>query len=63
MDALLPRRNAYAELLGGASVLGGPFIRAEAGKKINDNLALFGYGEARRDDASVGVGVRWTWDP
>ena len=60
LDVLLPRKDVYAELLGGWSSLGGPFVRAEAGAKVGPAAVYVG-GQATTSETRVEGGVRLTF--
>lgn len=53
--------HGYLEAMAGLLREAGPFARAEAGYRLTSSAALFGYGEASRQDSGAGVGVRWNW--
>jgi hypothetical protein len=61
MEAVLPRRNVYAELLGQWSTLSGPAARLEAGAKALPWLGLFGAGTWTPRETRLDGGVRVTW--
>ena len=61
LDSVLPKRTVYAEALGGWSSLGGPILRGEAGVKLTPNLGLFGFGQWKGGETTVGAGARVTF--
>lgn len=57
-----PLRQLYVEAGAGASLLRGPEAWLEAGAKLRPNLGVYAGGYVTRQDAGVGVGLRWTAD-
>lgn len=54
-------RGGYLEGLGGYSLNGGPFVRAELGYRPLPAVALYGTAEWNRLDPWAGVGLRWVF--
>lgn len=55
----VPARHGFFELQGGYSTTLGPYARAEAGYRVLEDLAAFGFGEVNRAGAVAGAGIRW----
>lgn len=57
-----PLRSGYLEAMAGATLLGGPFVRAETGAHFLPGLSAYGFAEWNRTDPMVGVGLRGVFD-
>lgn len=55
-----PLHSVYAQLVGGDTQLGGPFLKGEVGAHITQGLSVFGNaGYEREEGWGALAGVRW----